>query len=153
MTAVSSAATTNQYSALTASTANDATTLAASRAKASATTSLGQSDFLKLMTTQMTHQDPNNPMTNGDFLSQMAQFGTVSGIQDLQKSFATFSSAIQSAQSMQATSLVGHDVSVTSKQGVLAAGGDIVGAVTLPSSATDVTVAITDSTGALVKTI
>ena len=49
-------------------------------------TSLGQEQFLKLMTTQMTHQDPTKPMENGDFLTQIAQFGTVSGIQDLQKS-------------------------------------------------------------------
>ena len=52
--------------------------------------SLGQAEFLKLMTTQMTHQDPTKPMQNGEFLAQMAQFGTVNGIQDLQASFKDF---------------------------------------------------------------
>ena len=137
----------------TSTTTGNAASSAASIAAASSAMSLGQADFLKLMTTQMTHQDPNNPMTNGDFLSQMAQFGTVSGIQGLQSSFATFASSIQSEQASQATGLIGHEVSVTGTQGILAAGGNVTGNVNLASSATDVTVAVTDSTGALVKTL
>lgn len=142
------------YDRLNKSTKNDASTLAASRAKANKKTSLGQDQFLKLMTTQMTHQDPNNPMQNGEFLSQMAQFGTVSGIQDLQKSFATFASSIQSDQALQAAGLVGRYVSVPSNKGVLAAGEDISGKVNLSSSTTDLNIAISDaSTGVMVKTI
>ena len=49
---------------------------------------LGQEDFLKLMTTQLQYQDPFKPMDNGEFLGQMAQFSTVSSIQSLQSSFA-----------------------------------------------------------------
>jgi flagellar basal-body rod modification protein FlgD len=67
--------------------------------------SLGQDQFLKLMTTQMTHQDPTKPMQNGEFLSQMAQFGTVSGIQDLQQSFKDFAASIGSDQALQAAKL------------------------------------------------
>ena len=44
---------------------------------------LGQSDFLKLMTTQLQNQDPFAPMDNGDFIAQMAQFSTVTGIQEI----------------------------------------------------------------------
>ena len=32
---------------------------------------LGQEDFLKLMTTQLQNQDPFAPMDNGDFIAQM----------------------------------------------------------------------------------
>ena len=145
------AATDNQYTSLTKTTIDPA---AASAAAAKKKTSLGQDQFLKLMTTQMTHQDPNNPMQNGEFLSQMAQFGTVSGIQDLQKSFATFASSINSDQALQAASLVGRDVTVTSTQGVLAAGGDVSGTVNLTSSTPDLTILVTNGvTGELVKTI
>ena len=35
---------------------------------------LGQSDFLKLMTTQLQNQDPFAPMENAEFIAQMAQF-------------------------------------------------------------------------------
>jgi flagellar basal-body rod modification protein FlgD len=145
------AATTDQYTNLTKTTIDNA---AASAAAAKKKTSLGQDQFLKLMTTQMTHQDPNNPMQNGEFLSQMAQFGTVSGIQDLQKSFASFASSINSDQALQAASLVGRDVTVTSNQGVLASGGDISGTVNLKSSTPNLQVTVVNaSTGELVKTL
>ncbi|NOU22537.1 MAG: flagellar hook assembly protein FlgD [Methyloglobulus sp.] len=115
--------------------------------------SLGQDQFLKLMTTQMTHQDPTKPMQNGEFLSQMAQFGTVSGIQDLQQSFKDFAASISSDQTLQAASLVGRSVSVSSDQGLLAAGGEIKGSVDLPSSSSYVNVKILDpATGDVIAT-
>ena len=107
-------------------------------------TSLGQEQFLKLMTTQMTHQDPTKPMQNGEFLSQMAQFGTVSGIQDLQQSFKDFAASISSDQALQAASLVGRTVSAPSEQGLLAAGGEIKGTVELPASSSNVNLKILD---------
>ncbi|MGR9014136.1 MAG: flagellar hook assembly protein FlgD [Gammaproteobacteria bacterium] len=109
-------------------------------------TSLGQEEFLKLMTTQMTHQDPSKPMQNGEFITQMAQFGTVSGIQDLQKSFGEFSSSINSSQALQATSLVGRRVSAPGERGVLEVGGDISGNINLTDSVSNMKVAITDAT-------
>jgi flagellar basal-body rod modification protein FlgD len=115
--------------------------------------SLGQDEFLKLMTTQMTHQDPTKPMDNAQFLSQMAQFGTVSGIQDLQQSFKDFSASISSDQALQAAGLVGRSVSVSSDQGVLTAGGDVKGTVDLPASSSNVNLKILDSvTGDVIKT-
>ncbi|MDD2863909.1 MAG: flagellar hook assembly protein FlgD [Methylococcales bacterium] len=151
-------ANTSLYDRLNTSSAEAQTTAkaaaeAANRAVAKKKTSLGQDDFLKLMTTQMTHQDPNNPMQNGEFLSQMAQFGTVSGIQDLQKSFADFSNSIQSNQALQASGLVGRTVSAPSNTGVLAAGGEINGKVNLASSTPSLQVAISNSAGELVKTL
>lgn len=115
---------------------------------------LGQAEFLKLMTTQMTHQDPMKPMENGEFLSQMAQFGTVSGIQDLQKSFKEFAGAISSDQALQAAGLVGRYVSVPANEGVLPAGGEIKGQVDLPASAQNINVVIQNATnGEVVRNI
>jgi flagellar basal-body rod modification protein FlgD len=115
--------------------------------------SLGQDEFLKLMTTQMTHQDPTKPMDNAQFLSQMAQFGTVSGIQDLQQSFKDFSASISSDQALQAAGLVGRSVSVSSDQGILTAGGEVKGTVDLPASSSNVNLKILDSvTGDVIKT-
>ncbi|MDP3332975.1 MAG: flagellar hook assembly protein FlgD [Methylococcaceae bacterium] len=116
--------------------------------------SLGQDEFLKLMTTQMTHQDPTKPMQNGEFLSQMAQFGTVNGIQDLQNSFKDFSGSINSNQALQAANLVGRTVSAPSKEGLLAADGVITGTFDLPAGSNNVRVRITDpTTGELIKTV
>jgi len=101
----------------------------------------------------MTHQDPTQPMQNGEFLTQMAQFGTVAGIQDLQKSFGDFASSINSSQALQATGLVGRYVSVPSSQGNLEVGGKIAGNINIPSSAANVKVTVTDAaTGAVVLT-
>jgi flagellar basal-body rod modification protein FlgD len=116
-------------------------------------TSLGQAEFLKLMTTQMTHQDPSSPMKNGEFLTQIAQFGTVSGIQDLQKSFGDFSSSIASSQALQATSLVGRHISAPGNQGLLGADGSgIKGDINLLDSSPQVHLRVTDSvTGVAVR--
>jgi flagellar basal-body rod modification protein FlgD len=144
---IQSASATNQYSNLTVTPKKESATPAKS-------TSLGQADFLKLMTTQMTHQDPSSPMTNGDFISQMAQFGTVSGIQSLQASFSSFANSITDSQALQATSLVGRKVSAPGTQGLLAAGSNITGDINLSSSSPDVKVQVTDSsTGQVVQII
>lgn len=115
---------------------------------------LGQEQFLKLMTTQLTHQDPTKPMQNGEFLSQMAQFGTVSGIQDLQQAFKDFSTSISSGQTLQAAGLVGRYVSAPANEGRLEAGGSIKGKFDLPASTSSIKVKIVDAaTGDVVRNI
>lgn len=114
---------------------------------------LAQDDFLKLMVTQLTHQDPMKPMENGDFLGQMAQFSTVSGIGDLQQSFSEFASSISNDQALQAANLVGRWVSAPLNTGVLKPGGNLEGEITLPASSADVSINITDGNGQLIKTL
>lgn len=116
--------------------------------------SLQQEQFLKLLTTQLTHQDPLKPMENGEFLGQMAQFSTVSGIQDLQASFKDFANSISSDQALQAASLVGRHVSAPSTEGLLGAGGSIAGGFELPASSSSVTLKVIDSfSGNVVRTV
>jgi len=146
MTSVNTA---TNYSNLTTTTPSSTASSAAAKK-----TTLGQADFLKLMTTQMTHQDPTKPMENTQFITEMAQFGTVSGIQDLQKSFSDFAGSINSSQALQATSLVGRTVSAPGTKGMLAVGGDIAGDINLTSSVSNVKVAVTDATtGEVVQTM
>jgi flagellar basal-body rod modification protein FlgD len=115
---------------------------------------LGQEAFLKIMTTQLQSQNPLKPMENADFMGQMAQFSTVSGIQDLQKSFKDFATSLSSDQALQAAGLVGRNVIAPVNYGLLAAGGEISGEVNLPGSSSNVTVRVTNaSTGAQVKTL
>ena len=115
--------------------------------------SLGQDAFLELMITQLKNQDPSNPMQNGEFLSQMAQFGTVSGISDLQKSFASLATSLQSNQALQASTMVGRDVEIESAKLKLLDGQDAKFGFELPAPATAVQVTIQDDAGATVRTL
>ena len=44
---------------------------------------LGQTDFLRLMTTQLKEQDPFSPVDNQAMVAQMAQFSSVAGISEM----------------------------------------------------------------------
>jgi len=114
---------------------------------------LGQEDFLELMITQLKNQDPFKPMESGDFLGQIAQFGTVEGLATLNGSFDSLASSLVSNQALQAASLVGRSVLVDSPDGFLAEGGSLGGAAELVRPATDVRIQITDSAGSLVHQI
>ena len=111
---------------------------------------MGQAEFLELMTTQLKFQDPLKPMENGDFLGQMAQFGTVSGINDLNTTFNTMSASFQSNQALQASTLVGRRVMVPSETAFLSDGNALLGSVDLLQPASKVIVTITNSVGQLV---
>jgi len=122
-----------------------------SAAAAAASTALSQQDFLQLMTAQIKAQNPLNPISNNEFFSQIAQFSTVSGINQLNSAFGALSSQLSSSQSLQAANLVGHNVLVKGNQAQLGSAG-MYGAVDVPASG-DVTVQIKDATGVLVGTL
>ncbi|HEX2055459.1 MAG TPA: flagellar hook capping FlgD N-terminal domain-containing protein [Nitrospiraceae bacterium] len=44
---------------------------------------MGQDDFLKLLVTQLQHQDPLNPIENQDFIAQTAQFSQLEQLSKL----------------------------------------------------------------------
>lgn len=114
--------------------------------------SLSQTDFLKLMTSQLQNQDPLKPLDNSEMVSQMAQLSTVSGIQSLQSSFSTLASTLSSGQALQASSLVGHSVLTPATTASLTAGGTVSLGVDAPASG-DVIVNVTDASGQLVRRI
>jgi flagellar basal-body rod modification protein FlgD len=64
---------------------------------------LGQTDFLRLMTTQLKEQDPFNPVDNQAMVAQMAQFSSVAGISEMNVSLKAIAEQI-SAQ----TTLLGE---------------------------------------------
>lgn len=114
---------------------------------------LGQEDFMRLMITQLRNQDPFAPMESGEFLGQLAQFGTVSGIEDMRKSFEGLSGSIAGNQTLQAAGLVDRQVLVPAREGWLPPQGRLAGAVEVPPGAGNVTVGVYDMTGRLVTTV
>jgi len=114
--------------------------------------SLGQEDFLALMIAQFRNQDPFKPMQNGEFLGQLAQFGTVSGIQEMQASIAALSGSLVSDQTLQASGLIGREVLVPST-GAHFDGEGVSGAMVINSGVSNATVEIKDAAGTLVARI
>lgn len=112
---------------------------------------LGQEEYLKLMVTQFQNQDPFQPMENGDFLGQIAQFGTVSGISELKDSFSAVASSISSDQTLQASGLIGRTVLAQTNTGALDDLGSLDGAVDVPVPSNAVNVEVRDSAGQVVR--
>jgi len=112
---------------------------------------LGQAEFLELMTTQLRFQDPLKPMENGDFLAQMAQFGTVSGINDLNANFNSMASSFQSNQALQASTLVGRKVLVPAETGFLKDDSVMSGSIDLEQAASKIIVTVKNDAGQIVN--
>jgi flagellar basal-body rod modification protein FlgD len=111
-----------------------------------------QDRFLKLLVTQMKNQDPLNPMDNAQVTTQLAQISTVSGVEKLNQTMASMSSAFLAAQSVQATGLIGHSV-LASGNALLLQSGAAAGGVQLSQPADQVTITVRGSNGEALKTI
>ncbi|MBK93794.1 MAG: flagellar biosynthesis protein FlgJ [Rickettsiales bacterium] len=115
--------------------------------------SLGQADFLKLMTTQLQNQDPFAPMDNGDFIAQMAQFSTVTGITEINNNLTNIGSKLEPNRIATAAQFLGHSVLIPGKVVSPDENGEIHGVIDLPASSTDVGLTFTNDSGEVVKTL
>ncbi|HEV2600234.1 flagellar hook assembly protein FlgD [Sphingopyxis sp.] len=52
---------------------------------------MDQSDFMRLMTAQLSQQDPFNPVDNQQMVAQMAQFSSLAGISETNTALAKIS--------------------------------------------------------------
>ena len=129
---------------------NTGTTGAATTAKKADT--LGQADFMRLKTEQLANQDPLKPLSNSEFVAQLAQFSTVQGISDLNTTVNGFTASLTGDQVLKGASLVGHSVVVPSESLALPASGNATGLVMSPGAG-KVTFEITDASGVVVDTI
>lgn len=129
---------------------NTSTTGAATTAKKADT--LGQADFMRLMTEQLSNQDPLKPLSNSEFVAQLAQFSTVQGISDLNGTVNGFTAALTGDQVLKGAALVGHSVVVPSESIALPATGNASGLVMSPGAG-KVTFEIKDASGVVVDTI
>ena len=108
---------------------------------------LGQDDFLKLMTTQLQNQDPFAPVDNADFIAQMAQFSTVTGITSMDQSIKSISDQLSEMRIASTTQLMGHSVLVPGKYARPDKEGIISGVVDLPETAGNLNIIFESSDG------
>jgi flagellar basal-body rod modification protein FlgD len=116
---------------------------------------LSKLDFLKLLVTQLSYQDPLSPMEGTEFSSQLAQF---SSLEELQKMSDSLDSSLQanlllatSINNSMATTLIGKTVRAESDTVQLEQTGDASIHFLLDSSAADVSVEIVDQNGETVR--
>ncbi|MBI6896187.1 flagellar hook assembly protein FlgD [Pseudomonas putida] len=114
---------------------------------------LGKDAFLKLLVTQMQHQNPLDPQDNGQFIAQLAQFSSLEGIQTLNSSVNSIISGMGSSQALQASSLVGRSVIVQNDKALFDPKESLNGQVVVPQNITEGKVTIKDKDGNVVKTI
>lgn len=76
--------------------------------------SLTQQDFLKVLLTQLTYQDPMKPMDNQQFMAQLAQFSTLQQTQQLNTNIETL---ISNQSALQSVGLIGRTVDVSTDNG------------------------------------
>ncbi len=94
-----------------------------------ANSTLGQADFLKLLTVQLQQQDPMKPMDDSAFIAQMAQF---SSLQQMTTLNGSMQSMRNDAQLGSASNLIGAQVTVTNSDKTTVSG--VVSGVTQTSS-------------------
>ncbi|AMO67860.1 flagellar hook capping protein [gamma proteobacterium BDW918] len=122
---------------------------ATSKAKKDAS-SLDQNDFMKLMLQQLKSQDPFKPTDNTEFISQMAQLTSVSGISEMNENLSALTGSLYSAQLLDSSSLIGKDVLVESGVAALPSGGSVRGQVELPTSTTALDIEILAPSGEVI---
>ena len=72
---------------------------------------LNQEDFLKLLITQFSTQDPLNPVTDTAFISQMAEFTALESAKETQSEISLIR---QQSANQEAISMIGKDVELLS---------------------------------------
>ena len=113
---------------------------------------LGQADFLKLMTTQLQNQDPFAPMENAEFIAQMAQFSTVTGITEINESLKGMSGQLSEFRIATAANMLGHSVLVPGGNAYASPNGGISGAVDIPSSSNSTNIVYRSEAGEILHT-
>jgi flagellar basal-body rod modification protein FlgD len=75
---------------------------------------LGKDDFLKLLITQLSHQDPTQPLEDREFVAQMAQFSTLEQMTNMTGELSKVLSLLARSQ---AVNLLGKSVELAVGEG------------------------------------
>ena len=111
----------------------------------------GADQFITLMLAQIKNQDPLKPLEPAEFLGQLAQFSTVTGIQEMGSSVSDLVGSMRSSQALSGANLVGRDVLAPGDTAVFDGTTPVRAAVEAPSGAERVEFVVRDASGAVVR--
>jgi len=90
---------------------------------------LDKNDFLKILITQLSHQDPTQPMEDQEFIAQMAQFSSLEQMTNMSEGLSKVTDLVSRAQ---AVSLLGKSVEVSDGYGTMKGTVDAVSGMEYP---------------------
>ena len=114
--------------------------------------SLTQEDFLNLLVTQLQFQDPLKPLDNYQMAAQLAQLGTIDGINTLTQSIDVMNAYQAATAHLQVVGLIGKKVEAVGNRLIVNQGNPAEGSYQL-SRPGAVKIEVYDSGGNLVKTL
>ena len=118
---------------------------------------LGKDDFLKLLITKLTNQDPLNPMDDESFVAELAQFSSLEQMQNINDSLSSALQwdylQMQTINNTMATSLIGRNVTANYSGVYLDDANSPTINFTTDKFASSVTVKIMDADGKVVRTL
>jgi flagellar basal-body rod modification protein FlgD len=113
---------------------------------------LNQEDFMQLMLQQLKSQDPFKPTDNTQFIAQMAQLSSVTGISEMKNSLVDVVDSLRSSQVLSASNLLGREVLVSKDTFSLsAAAPSVMGQIELAKPAQQVDIEIRNAAGEVVR--
>ena len=110
----------------------------------------GADQFITLMLAQIKNQDPLKPLEPAEFLGQLAQFSTVTGIQEMGSSVSDLVGSMRSSQALSGANLVGRDVLAPGDTAVFDGTTPVRAAVEAPDGAERIDFVVRDASGAVV---
>lgn len=113
---------------------------------------LDKDAFLRLLVTQLQHQDPLNPMDDKEFISQLAQFSSLEQMNNIAAGISQLTTQAASQDMLSAAAFMGKEVVAAGDS--VAKEGSAVSTVdfTLQGNATEVQIFVYDSMNNLVRT-
>ncbi len=115
--------------------------------KAAPSKDLGKNEFLRLLMTQLSQQDPLNPTDSTEFVSQLSQFTQVEGIFNLSSKLDELVKLTGANNSAIAVSLLGKEVRVSGN--AIKGNADVY--FDLPRAADKAVLTVRDKSGDIVK--
>ena len=110
--------------------------------------------FMKLMIAQMKNQDPTSPADTEAFMGQISNMSQVESMNNLSNAVSSMTQSMLSSQSaLQASSMVGQNVLLSTDKTLSNDEGKISGMLSLPGKTDNVRLTVTDANGNAVQSL